>query len=431
MPIKNDGERRGKRMSKVTREDVVKIAREKLGELVSLTSELIKIPSENPIGTQRDVIDFVKNYLKDAGIAFEEVGCNPDYPCVVAKMGKEDGFSIILNGHVDVVPAGDRNQWDFDPFSGEITDKCILGRGTSDMKAGVAGILFAMKILAESGADLQGNIRLHIVSDEESGGEYGSKWLCDNGYAEDADACLVAEPTTHSTIEIGQKGKIDLILKSYGKSAHGSLAGHKGENAILKMGKVLEHIDKLCQIEGKYGENQKQALINSKIIAEDKNGAGTGEVIDHVSANVGLISGGTRPNMVPDYCEVTVDLRLPLGVTVEEVEKQIQEMLAESGVSGVEYELGCTMLANYTEIDAPIVEAIKKNAEALWCDQVLPAYQWASSDAREYREKGIPTIQFGPSNTVGIHSYNETVDIEDVEKSGLIYIQSLCDLLGI
>lgn len=418
-------------MSCASRNEVLELAKSKLDDLVSLTSELIKIPSENPIGTQRDVIDFVKNYLREAEIPCEEVGCNPEHPCVVAKIGKDEGFSVILNGHVDVVPAGDRSQWDFDPFSGEITDKCILGRGTSDMKAGVAGVLFAMKTLVESGAELNGNIRLHIVSDEESGGEYGSKWLCDNGYAENADACLVAEPTTHSTIEIGQKGKIDLILKSYGKSAHGSLAGHKGENAILKLAKVLEKVEMLCQIEGKYGENQKQALKNSKIIAEMKNGAGTGEVIDHVSANVGLISGGTRPNMVPDYCEATVDLRLPIGVAIEEVEACIQKMIAESGVSGVEYELGCQMLGNYTEIDAPIVEAIRKNAEALWNDEVLPAYQWASSDAREYRQKGIPTIQFGPSNTVGIHSYNETVDIEDVQKSGLIYVLSLCDLMGI
>ena len=77
------------------------------------------------------------------------------------------------------------------------------------------------------------------------------------------------------------------------------------------------------------------------------------------------------------------------------------------------------------------MEAIKKYAEELWKIEVLPAYQWASSDAREYREKGIPTIQYGPSNTVGIHSYNETVDIEDVKNAGQIYILSLCDLMGI
>lgn len=418
-------------MSNITREDVLNLAQGKLDDLVQLVSELIQIPSENPTGTQREVVDYVKNYLKEAGIPCEEVGCNPEFPCVVAKIGKEDGFSVILNGHVDVVPAGDRKQWDFDPFSGEITDKEILGRGTSDMKAGVAGVLFAMKMLVESGAELNGNIRLHIVSDEESGGEYGTAWLCENGYADNANACLVAEPTSHNTIEIGQKGKVDLRFKSYGKSAHGSLAGYKGENAILKLMKVLEHVDLLRQIEGRYQPSQDKALENSKIIADQKNGAGTGDVIDHVSVNVGMISGGVRPNMVPDYCEVICDVRLPIGVEKEDIEACVKTIMEKSGVEGVEYDVDFQAAGNYTEIDAPIVEAIKKHAEDLWKTDVLPAYQWASSDAREYREKGIPTIQYGPSNTVGIHSYNETVDIEDVKNAGQIYIRSLCDLMGI
>ena len=147
-------------------------------------------------------------------------------------MGADEGFSIILNGHLDVVPAGDRSQWDFDPFAGTVTDTQILGRGTSDMKAGVAGLLFAMKLLKESGAELKGNIRLHLVSDEESGGEFGSRWLCDHGYAEGANACLIAEPTSANDIEIGQKGGLTVILKATGKSAHGSLGGIKGDNAI-------------------------------------------------------------------------------------------------------------------------------------------------------------------------------------------------------
>lgn len=418
-------------MGKTTREEILHLAQEKIDELVRLVSELIRIPSENPTGSQREVIDYVEAYLSQAGIAWEEVGCNPQFPCITAKMGKEDGFSVILNGHVDVVPAGDREQWDFDPFSGEITDKEILGRGTSDMKAGVAGFLFAMKILAESKAELNGNIRLHIVSDEESGGEFGTSWLCRNGYADHADACLVGEPTSHNTIEIGQKGKAELILKARGVSAHGSLAGYKGENAILKLNRVLENLDALRNIEGHYKDSQKQALENSKIIAAEKNGAGTGDVIDHVAVNVGIIRGGVRPNMVPDSCEAVLDIRLPIGVEKEEICSCVEKIIEESQVPGITYELEFQGMGNYTEIQAPIVEAVKKHAEALWKTEVLPAYQWASSDAREYREMGIPTIQYGPSNTVGIHSYNETVDIEDVKNAGQIYILSLCDLMGI
>ena len=115
-------------MSNVTRNDVWELAKSRSNDLVKLASDLIRIPSENPVGTQRDVIDFVEKYLSDAGISYEEVSCNPDHPNVLAKMGSDEGFSVILNGHVDVVPAGDRSQWDYDPFGGEITDKRILGR---------------------------------------------------------------------------------------------------------------------------------------------------------------------------------------------------------------------------------------------------------------------------------------------------------------
>ena len=269
-------------MSNITRAEILKLAESQTDDFIKLVSDLIRIPSENPTGTQREVVDFVKNYLKEAGIDSEEVAAHPDFPCVLAKIGKEDGFSVILNGHVDVVPAGDREQWDFDPFSGEVTDKLILGRGTSDMKAGVAGLLFAMKILTESGAPLNGNVRLHIVSDEESGGEYGSKWLCENGYAKDANACLIAEPTSNNTIEIGQKGGLTLIMKAYGKSAHGSLGGFKGENAIIKLSKVLDKLQGLTKIEGHFKDSQAHALENSKLIAQQEIGEpGIGEAVSY------------------------------------------------------------------------------------------------------------------------------------------------------
>ena len=315
-------------MNNVTRNDVWELAKSRRNDLVKLASDLIRIPSENPVGTQRDVIDFVEKYLSDAGISYEEVSCNPDHPNVLAKMGSDDGFSVILNGHVDVVPAGDRSQWDYDPFGGEITDKRILGRGASDMKAGVAGLLFAMKVLKDSGADLKGNIRLHIVSDEESGSEYGTTWLCEQGYAEGANAAIIAEPTTNWTIESGQKGNLHIVFKSIGKSAHGSLGNYKGDNAILKLNKVLANIEMLTKIEGHYPEDLLQSLANSQMVAEKElDMKGIGNVINHVSANVGLISGGTRPNMVPDYCEATIDCRLPYGVDHEEIENTVKEMI--------------------------------------------------------------------------------------------------------
>lgn len=416
----------------MTKNDLLQYVDEHREELITLVSDLIQIKSENPTGTQRDVVDFVEAYLDEAGIDFKETGCNPDYPCVVAELGNEDGFSMVMNGHVDVVPAGDLNQWEFEPFSGEITDTQILGRGTSDMKAGVGGVLFAMTLFAKKQIPLNGNLRLHIVSDEESGGQFGSQWLCANGYADHADACLVAEPTSMNTIEIGQKGGLLLTLKSYGKSAHGSLGNYKGENAILKLSKVLNHISMLTEIEGHFTDRQQKPLKDSQMLAERENKIpGLGRVIDHVSTNVGLIKGGTRHNMVPDYCEATVDVRLPIGVHKEEIEEVLKRIIEVSEVSGVEYELHYKSDANFTDHEAPIVLAFKKNAEGFLEKEVIPAYQWASSDARDYRKLGIPTIQFGPSNTVGIHSYNETVQIEDVVIATKTYVAAICDLMGI
>ncbi len=339
---------------------------------------------------------------------------------------------MILNGHVDVVPAGNRDQWSWDPFGGEITDTQILGRGASDMKAGVACLLYAVRILKDSGAELKGNIRLHIVSDEESGSQYGTKWLCSQGYAKDADAVMIAEPTSNWTIESGQKGGLHVVLKAVGESAHGSLGNYKGDNAILKLNKVLPHIDLLTKIKGNFPDYLLEALETSKQVAEKAIGIpGAGEVIGHVSANVGLIQGGRRPNMVPDYCEATIDCRLPYGADHDEIEAAVQEMIRVSGVEGVSYELRWSSEANVTLNDTALVKALKKNAEEVWGFTVYPAWQWACSDAREYRYLGIPTIQYGPSNTGGIHAPNENVDIEDVVNAGQIYVRTLCELMGI
>ena len=219
------------------------------------------------------------------------------------------------------------------------------------------------------------------------------------------------------------------MFKASGESAHGSLGNYKGDNAILKLGKVLANIEMLTKIEGHYPEELLEALKNSQMVAEKELGeTGIGNVINHVSANVGLISGGTRPNMVPDYCEATIDCRLPYGVDHDEIEATINKMIKAAGVG---YELKWMSEANVTSDDSAIVQAIKKNAESLWGFTVYPAWQWACSDAREYRKQGVPTIQYGPSNTEGIHAPNENVDIKDVVTIGQVYVLSLCDLMGI
>lgn len=408
------------------------IVEDRQEELIKFVSDFIKIPSENPTGTMDDVIAFIKEYLEDAKIDYNEAICNEKFPNIIATIGNNTGNKVVMNGHADVVPVGDLNQWDFDPFSGEITDSKIRGRGTSDMKAGLAGLMFAMKILKENNAKINGMLELHIVTDEESGGEYGTKWLLENGYIKDAKACIIAEPTSNDNIEVGQKGSLGINIKAKGVSAHGSIGNYVGENAIEKITAILSRIHELREMKGVYEDSQLKVLANSKEIAKHAlQVEGSENVIDHVAVNVGIINGGVRDNMVPDYCEVSINCRLPIGVTCKEVEKRTREIVTELNLTGITMEFSWNCEANYTDDTTDLVQSLVQNAEEVFKKTVTPAYQWATSDARYYRYAKIPTIQFGPANLEGIHSYNEDVDIEDVVKSTKVYVAVLVDLLQI
>lgn len=402
-------------------------------DLLKLCQQLIQIKNQSPIDDQEPAIKFVRDYLAEHGIESERIVADSgeDYPVVYARIGSDEGFRVVLNGHVDVVPVGKLDGWDFDPFGGEIRDGKMLGRGTSDMKCGLAVLLFSMAMLNESGAELKGDIRLHVVCDEEIAGT-GTKWFCENGYADGADAVMIGEPTGHDTIEIGQKGILHLTFTAHGVPGHGSTGNYKGDNAIDKLAKVIPFIDEITAVPGHYDESQARAVKNSRTVAERTIGTpGVGNVIDHCSTNVGIIQGGGKINQVPDFASCSVDVRLPYGCKHEEVVAAVDALIAKSGVEGVEASYNWIAEGNYTDDESKLVTSLKKNIEGVWNEECLPAYQWASSDAAHYRALGAPTIQFGPANNEGIHGYNEDVDVIDIVHSAEIYMLSLCDMLGV
>ncbi|MEN6297030.1 MAG: ArgE/DapE family deacylase [Rectinema sp.] len=396
-------------------------------EIVGLCSDLIRIPSENPPGNVDEIVSFISQFLAKNGIESRITGPAPEYPNIIAGIGK--GPVLLFNGHCDVVPARDRARWNFDPFGGEITSTTIRGRGTSDMKCGLGAALFAMSLFAQGKIPLGGRLEIHIVPDEETGGANGTKWLVENGYADNAFACIVAEPTSSDTCEVGQKGQIRIHVTAQGKAAHGSIGNYVGENAIMKVATLLSRIEELRSMKGVYSESQTQVLFDSKKIAQEKlERPHVEDVIDHVTVNPGIIKGGIKINMVPDLCEADIDVRIPIGLPAKKVIAQFEEIIQQLNLNNIQYRVEYSE-ANFTEVSEPLVHTIVNNAEAIWHHKVIPAYQWASSDARYYRNKGIPTLQYGPANTEGIHSYNEDVDIEDVINATKIYSATICDLL--
>ncbi len=415
----------------MTKQEIRDLIEEKKSDLITLCSELLQIPSENPPGEMEAVTAYITDYLKKGGVDYTIVGQDEAHPNILASYGKADGPEVLFNGHSDVVPAGDRSQWDFDPYGGEITDKVIRGRGASDMKCGLAGALFVIRLLAEQKTELKGKVSLHVVPDEETGGHLGTQWLVDHGYAKNASCVIVAEPTSSNNCEVGQKGTFQGKVMIKGQSAHGSLGKYKGVSAIREMMKFIAGLEKLESMTGNFTEKQLPVLADSKRIAREAQGTdGVENIIDHVTVNPGTIKGGTKTNMVADYCEMEVDIRIPIGLEMDRVREEFFSIAEEQGIENISYDMKWTSGANYTDVDEPLVKTVMDNALAVWGEPIVPAYQWASSDARCYREAGIPTIQYGPANTAGIHSYNEDVDIEDVVNSAKIYGGMILDLIG-
>lgn len=403
---------------------------EKEDELIELTSNLISINSENPPGDMEEITEFICNYLQEKGIDYEVVRPKKDKPNIIARMGNKNGKTLIFNGHCDVVPVGDLSKWDFNPFSGKVKNGKILGRGTSDMKGGLAGVLFSMGLLKEEDIEIDGEIVLTVVPDEETGGDFGTKWLLENNYVK-GDYCIVAEPTDIDNIEVGQRGKILVKLVSEGVSAHGSLSPYVGENAIIKLTKVLNELYKLNKLTGNYNEEIQAVIDESKVVAKKcLKTENVGDIIDHVTVNVGTIKGGTTVNMVADYAEAELDIRTPLGVSSTDVIEELENILEDLNIDGIGYKLLWTSEPNNVSVNSHLVQSVKKNAETVLGKNVTATYQWASSDARYFRETGIETIQYGAANTEGIHSYNETVDVDDLIFGAKVYVGAVIDLLG-
>ena len=383
-------------------------------EVLELACRLIKIPSENPPGDMSEIAGFIEDRLSSIGVSVERYEPAKGRVNLVAGIGKSGGRELIFNGHMDVVPAGDRSRWDFDPFLGEVRNGYLLGRGASDMKGGLAGIIYAFEKLVEYEKELEGRLTLVCVPDEETGGEYGTGYLVSRGIAV-GSSVVIAEPTGMDLIDIGQKGALWMRITVYGKPIHGSLSPYAGESAVLKAADLMKELLSITELKPEIGEDVKAIIEGSKRIAEELSGIkGIGRILDHPTINFGMIRGGTKINIVPEKCEIDVDIRVPVGMTSDEAAEYVEKIVSKYGGEVSYFARGN---ANYTQPSSEIVEIAKSNVKRILGVEPKLFVQWASSDARFYRGKGVPTIHYGPAEVKVIHGYNEMVRAEDVVKA--------------
>ena len=192
-------------------------------QIVALCSDLVKIPSEDPPGDTTAIAAFVCSLLDRQNLAYTVYAPQPHMPNIIARItGKKGGKRLVLNGHLDTYTAGDRSRWNWDPFSGAVEDGKLLGRGASDMKAGDTASIMTFLYMAEHRDQLVGELVLALVSDEETGSNWGVKWLLKNVPEFHGDALLIGEPFGPELVIFGEKGVLRIEFSARGKAAHGA-----------------------------------------------------------------------------------------------------------------------------------------------------------------------------------------------------------------
>ncbi|MEM3737416.1 MAG: ArgE/DapE family deacylase [Candidatus Bathyarchaeia archaeon] len=406
-------------------EELVHIIDRKREELLKLCCNLVKARSENPPGDVSEAASVAEEYLRNEGLKVEVYEPEKGRLNLLATVG-EGKRTLILNGHIDVVPTGDAAEWSFPPLLGEIREGRILGRGTSDMKSGVASIVGAVSALSKFEDEMPGRVLVTLVCDEETGGVKGTRWLADEDLLK-GDACLIAECTgrekTGYAIEAGERGILWIHLKARGKPAHGSTP-MLGKNAILMMMEALSRLRGIDELKVVMPSEAEELVIAgckffAKGVGDCRNGVvGLERLLDHYSMNVGTIRGGTKTNVVPESCEADLDIRIPLGGSRDQVERYLASCLPED----FEYEVKNFAPPSYTPSKSELVEIVKGVAETFLGYPPPAIIIPACSDAHIIREKlGIPVLSFGPGYSDLAHVRDEYVKAEDVVNFAKIY----------
>lgn len=368
-------------------------------ELIRFAQALVRINSVN--GNETEVARFVQRKLKEHGIRSRMVGKQKERKNLIAEIGK-GRRCLILNGHMDTVPLGDPRKWRFPPLSAKIHKGRIYGRGSYDMKGGLASLVFAMIALKECKANLSGRAKLVLTWGEETG-LYGMRELVRKGIR--ADAAIIAEPTQRKKqkkhLEIGARGALRLELETFGKSAHSGSLSQKGINAVTKMAKLLLELEKL-----------KPRYKKHKLFPPPRVSPGT------------VIKAGEAVNIIPDKCIAQVDCRLSYGQTDKTLLQDIRKVINRIKRSDKDFRVR----VRETEYIPPTIidkgeKIVRLSGDAVrkitGLRQAL-SVSGGVSDGAVLVEKRIPALVLGPSGARA-HSENEYVEVRELLEAARVY----------
>lgn len=434
-------------------------------EAVALLQELIRFDTANPPGNEQPAQEMLAARLGDAGFECSLLAAEPGRANLVARLaGESEGEALCLLGHVDTVPA-DASEWSFDPWSGELVDGVVRGRGAQDMKDQVAAEVAAVARLASDGWRPQrGELKVVITADEEMGAGLGAHWLCDS-HPEAVRADLVVNEGGGSAFElggrrfytlcVGEKGVCRFFLRARGTAGHASVPA-LGDNALLKLGPALTALRDQPPLE----PTPEGLAFLSAVLGDDLTDAQAGELEGAVERLRGLspqlaaflaepmmrvtlvptrAEASHKDNVIPSRAEILVDCRVPPGAGPDEARERAEGVLGPLA-SELEIEFAEPVVGNRSPADSPLADAIGAwLAEADPGATLVPVVMPGFSDSHWFRRAfGAATVYgFCPQRELDlfaaaplIHGADERAAVADVELAADFYTDLCRRVLG-
>jgi len=363
-----------------------------LENVISLTKKLVSFNSINPPGNEKTIAEFTEKILSENGFTVNYIPFEENRIHIIAERGcNNDEAPIIFSGHFDTVPLGTKD-WTVDPFGGEIKNGKLFGRGSSDMKGGIAAMIIAAIHSFEKG-NPKGGVKLILTAGEEQGCQ-GAQHLVST--CEDlgkARGIIVGEPTANLPA-IGHKGGLYLELEASGKTAHSSMP-HLGDNAIYKIARAIAKIENF-----EFGV-EKDTLLGYPTI------------------NVGKVSGGLNLNSVPDSASFTIDARTTTKVNHKQLLNKLENELGR--------EIKIKILVDLPAVSSPeesrFVKQVYKSSGITLGTKGFPKSLPYLTDASVLQAAfgGVPTIILGPGQPEMAHQTDEFCYTANFEKAVEIY----------
>jgi succinyl-diaminopimelate desuccinylase len=370
-------------------------------DVIALTRSLLRFDTVNPPGRERDCARHIGAMLETWGFHVDYHEFAEERTSVVARAGGSGSKPpLCLTGHIDVVPLGSR-KWTRDPFIGETDGDRLYGRGSSDMKAGIAAILLAARSVANKLPGTPGVVL--VLTAAEEGGCIGSQHLARTQLLGKAGAMIVGEPTSNYPY-VGHKGSLKFHARFRGVAAHGSMP-ELGENAIYKAARAVAKLETFDF------------------------GVPPHPVMGRPTMNVGTFQGGNAVNSVPDAASVGVDIRTVAGMDHATLRAKLQALLGEEA----ELDLFSDMNAVWTEPEQEWVRRVFEICKPYLGSVPEPRAASYNTDAGNLLRvfTGAPTVVLGPGEPQLAHQTDEYCWMGRVRESVAIYEEIIRDWCGL